>query len=281
MSFRYVSNNGDVIEFGGDSPYYADADAFREYEVDYSMVRNTVTRFTNDPANVTFPITISAKTQEEGADLLDRLQQAFDHDVRANKAGRVEIDDYYTHAFVTTFGLSCDDSFGLWEVEVETKVLVPDPVWILERKKEFKTARDDDAAGGLNYPHNYPFNFYSGVTVDSIDNDLSWPCAVKIIVYGAASNPYIYIGDNRYEVDVEVPEGGLLIIDGLDKSQIELRDQYGNSQNVFNRRISGTQGSGTYIFEPIKSGVNPVTWDGSFNFDVILCGERSWAPCTI
>ena len=64
MSFRYVSNNGDVIEFGGDSPYYADADAFREYEVDYSMVRNTVTRFTNDPAKVTFPITISAKTQE-------------------------------------------------------------------------------------------------------------------------------------------------------------------------------------------------------------------------
>lgn len=281
MSFRYVSNNGSVIELGLKSPYFADADAFREYGVDYNMVRNTVTRFSHDPKEYKLPITISAATQEEGAALLDRLQQAFDHDVRANKAGRIEIDDYWTKAFVTTFGLSCDDSFGLWEVEVETKVLLPDPVWVLERKRAFSTARDDDAAGGLNYPHNYPFNFYSGVTVDSIDNDLSWPCAVKIIIYGAASNPYVYIGSNRYEVDVEVPEGGLLIIDGLDKSQIELRDRYGNVQNVFNRRISGTQGSGTYIFEPIPSGVNPVTWDGSFDFDVILCGERSWPPCSI
>lgn len=281
MTFRYVSNNGTTIELGLKSPYFADADAFREYGVAYNMVRNIVTRFSHDPKEYPLPITISAATQEEGATLLDRLQQAFDHDVRANKAGRIEIDDYWTKAFVTTFGLSCDESFGLWEIEVDTKVLLPDPVWVLERKRSFSTARDDDAAGGLNYPHNYPFNFYSGVTVDSIDNDLSWPCAVKIVIYGAASNPYVYIGDNRYEVDVEVPEGGLLIIDGLDKSQIELRDRYGNSQNVFNRRVSGTQGSGTYVFEPIPSGVNPVTWDGSFDFDVILCGERSWPPCSI
>lgn len=281
MTFRYVSNNGTTIELGLKSPYFADADAFREYGVAYNMVRNTVTRFSHDPEEYPLPITISAQTQEEGAALLDRLQQAFDHDVRANKAGRIEIDDYWTKAFVTTFGLSCDESFGLWEIEVDTKVLLPDPVWVLERKRSFSTARDDDAAGGLNYPHNYPFNFYSGVTVDSIDNDLSWPCAVRIVIYGAASNPYVYIGDNRYEVDVEVPEGGLLIIDGLDKSQIELRDRYGNSQNVFNRRISGTAGSGTYVFEPIPSGVNPVTWDGSFDFDVILCGERSWPPCSI
>ena len=50
-------------------------------------------------------------------------------------------------------------------------------------------------------------------------------------------------------------------------------------ENVFNKRISGTPGSGTYIFEPIPSGVNPITWDGSFSFDVILCGERSFIPC--
>lgn len=280
MTFRYVSNNGDAIEFGGASPYFADPDAFRDYEVDYNMVRNTVTRFSHEPASLTLPITISADTEEEGAALLDRLQKAFEHDVRAMRAGRFEIDDYWAAAFVSAFVLSCDDSFGLWEVEVECKVLLPDPVWVLERTREFSAERDGEEGRGLNYPHNYPFNFYSGVSIDTIDNDLSWACPVRIVIYGAATNPYIYIGDNRYEVDVEVPEGGLLVIDGLDKSKIELRDRYGNTENVFAKRISGAQGSGTYVFEPIPPGVNPVTWDGSFSFDVILCGERSFPPCT-
>ena len=280
MSFRYVSNNGDTIDFGLESPYFADADALRSYDVGYNMVRNAVTRFNHEPASISLPISISARSEAEGAALLDRLQQAFDHDVRDSRAGRFEVDDYYTKAFVTTFEFSCDESLGLYEIELETKVLLPNPVWVLESKRSFNPSQDDREMRGLNYPYNFPFNFCSGVLTRNIVNPLSWPCAVRIIIYGVAHNPYIYIGGNRYEVDVDVPEGGLLVIDGLDKSRIELRDQYGKSENVFNRRISGTQGSGTYIFEPIPSGVQTVTWDGSFAFDVYLCGERSWLPCT-
>ena len=280
MTFRYVSNNGDTIEFGGDSPYYADSDAMRSYEVKASLVRNAVTRFTHEAASVNLPISISAGTQEEGAALLDRLQQAFDHDVRANKAGRLEIDEYYANAFITTFGFDCDDALGLWETEVEAEVLLPNPVWILESRKSFNPSLGDVVSGGLNFPYNYPYNYCSGVTSRMITNPLSWPCAVRIVIYGEAHNPYVYIGDNRYEIDADVPEGGYLVIDGLDKSKIDLVDQYGNVTNVFDKRISGIAGSGTYIFEPIPSGYNPVTWDGSFKFDVVLCGERSWAPCT-
>lgn len=281
MTFRYVSNNGDTIEFGIGSPYYADADALRKYEVDYDMVRNAVTRFNHEAASIALAISISAGTQDEGAQLLDRLQQAFDHDVRSNKAGRLEIDEYYTHAFITTFGFSCDDSLGLWETEVDAKVLLPNPVWILESTRKFNPTDGNAERRGLNYPHNFPFNFCGGVATRRIVNPLSWECPVRIVIYGEAHNPYVYIGDNRYEVDVDVPAGGLLIIDCLDKSKIELRDQYGNSTNVFDKRISGVKGSGTYIFEPIPSGENAVTWDGSFPFDVTLCGERSWAPCSI
>lgn len=280
MIFQYVSNNGDTIPFGGDSPYYADSDAFRSYKVDYDLVRNAVTRFTHEAAGFAFPITISAATEAEGAALLDRLQQAFEHDVRMNTAGRVEIGDYYARAFATSFVLSCDDSLGLYEIEVEAKILLPYPMWVLESSKSFNPSDGGATSRGLNYPYNFPFNFNSGITSRQITNPLSWPCAVKIVIYGEAHNPYVYIGDNRYEIDVDVPEGGLLVIDALDKSKIELRDQYGNVENVFNKRISGTPGSGTYIFEPIPSGVNPITWDGSFSFDVILCGERSFIPCT-
>lgn len=280
MSFRYVSNNGDTIEFGGDSAFYADSDAFRNYDTDYTLVHNAVARFNREAATHALPITIFADTETQGAALLDRLQQAFDHDVRAHKAGRFEIDEYYAHAYVPTFEFSCGDSHGLYEIEVDAKVLLPNPVWILESRKSFNPSDGGDTSRGLNYPYNFPFNFKAGVSIRQITNPLSWPCAVRIVIYGEAHNPYIYIGDNRYEVDVDVPDGGTLTIDGLDKSQIVLRDQYGNATNVFDRRISGAQGSGTYVFEPIPSGVNAVTWDGSFPFDVVLCGERSWAPCT-
>lgn len=280
MSFRYVSNNGDAISFGGASPFYADSDAFRSYEVDYSLVHNAVSRFTHEAAEYTLPIAISASTQGEGAALLDRLQQAFDHDVRARHAGRFEIDEYYAAAYVPSFEFSCEDSLGLYEIEVIAKVLLPNPVWILESRRSFNPSDGSERRRGLNYPYNFPFNYIGGIATRQITNPLSWPCAVRIVMYGEAHNPYVYIGGNRYEVDVDIPQGGTLTIDGLDKSQIVLRDQYGNAQNVFNRRIGGGQGSGTYVFEPIPSGVNNVTWDGSFAFDVVLCGERSWAPCT-
>ncbi len=281
MSFRYVSNNGDTLDFGGVSPYYADADAFRKYETKYDLVRNAVTRFNHEAVSYDLPITISAESETEGAALLERLQQAFDHDVRAHHAGRFEIDDYYTHAYAYAFQLECDDSLGLFEIEVSAKVLLPNPVWILESTKSFNPSDGGATMRGLNYPYNFPFNYVSGVTFRQIVNPLSWPCSVRIVIYGEAHNPYIYIGGNRYEVDVDVPDGGTLTIDGLDKSQIVLKDQYGNAENVFNKRIDGASGSGTYVFEPIPPGVNAITWDGSFAFDVVLCGERSWAPCTI
>lgn len=281
MSFCYVSNNKTTIEFGAASPYFADADMLRKYSIKYSAVRNTVTHFERDPVEFSLPVTISTQSQVEGMRLLDRLQQAFEHDIRAKKPGRLKVDGYYSDAYVTTFGFVCNDSLGLYEIELTTNVLLPNPVWIYEQKHEFNVSRGDGDGQGLNYPHNYPFNFYSGVSANTIKNSFSWSCPVRIVIYGPATNPYIHIGNNRYEVRVDVPAGGMLTIDGLDKSQVLLCDRYGNSENVFSERLPGTQGSGTYIFEQIPPGVNQVVWDGSFSFDVVLLSERNWVPCTI
>lgn len=279
VTFRYESNGNDVIELDGSSSYFADADALRSYEVAYDMVKNAVTRFKRDAATFELPITISAETPDEGARLLDRMQLAFDHDVRLGKPGRIVLDGYYAQAFVTTFGLSCEEMHGLFEITTRATVLLPDPVWINERTVEFNIDPGSDAVNGLNYPHDYPYDYAGGVYVSKLVNLLSWPCAVRIVIYGPASNPYVHIGGNRYEVDVEVPDGGMLVIDGLDKSKIELRDQYGRAENVFSKRIPGIPGSGTYIFEEVPPGHHAITWDGTFRLDVTLLGERSWVPC--
>lgn len=279
VTFRYVSNSNETIELDGSGPYFADADILRSYEVAYDMVRNAVTRFKREPATFELPITVSAQTPEEGARLIERLQLAFDHDVRLGKPGRIVLDGHYAHAFVTTFGLSGEDMHWLFEVRVNATVLVPDPVWISDETLEFNIDPGSDAVNGLNYAHDFAFDYAGGVYASELENPLSWPCPARIVVYGPASNPYVYIGDNRYEIDVDVPEGGKLVIDGLDKSKIELFDRYGRAENVFSKRIAGAPGSGTYIFEEVPPGRHAITWDGTFHLDVTLLGERSWVPC--
>ena len=279
VTFRYVSNGNDVIELDGSGPYFADADTIRGYEVAYDMVKNAVTRFKREAATFELPITISAQTQQDGAQLLDRLQLALDYDVRLGKPGKLVLDGFYSHAYITAFAISTEDMHGLFEITVQTSVLVPNPVWISEKTLEFNIDPGSNAVNGFDYAYDYPHDYTGGVYASELENQLSWPCAARIVVYGPASNPCVFIGDNRYEVDVDVPEGGMLIIDGLDKSKIELLDRYGRSENVFSMRIAGVPGSGTYIFEEVPPGRHVITWDGTFRLDVTLLGERSWVPC--
>lgn len=279
MTFRYISNNRDTIEFDGESPYFADADVLRGYEISYDMVRNVVTRFKHDAAVVALPIKISASSPEEGAELFDKMQRAFEHDVRIGEAGRLELDSYHANVFITTFSVDPDDMHDLFEITVQASVLFPSGVWIRENTLNFSIGEDSDARNGFDYPYDFDFDYAGGVFASTLVNDFSWPCPVRIIVYGPASNPFVYIGDNRYEVDVDVPAGGKLVIDGMNKSKIDLLDQFGNVQNVFNRRIPGVAGSGTYIFEQVKPGHHAITWDGSFLLEVTLLGERSMVPC--
>lgn len=279
VTFRYESNGKEIIELDGSGPYFADADVLRGYEVAYDMVKNAVTRFRRDAASFELPITISAKSPQEGAELLDRMQLAFDHDVRLGKPGRLILDGYYTHTFITAFALSREDMHDLFEIVVQANVLVPDPVWISEMTLEFNIDPGSDTVNGFDYAHDYSYDYTGGVYASKLENPLSWPCAARIVIYGPASNPCVYIGSNRYEVDVEVPDGGMLVIDGLDKSKIDLFDRYGRPENVFSSRIPGAPGSGTYIFEEVPPGYNAITWDGSFRLDVTLLGERSWVPC--
>lgn len=278
MTFRYVSSNGEAFDFEDASPYYADGDALRIYDISYDMIRNTVTRFNHDAPSLPLPIRISAATPQEGAELLDNLQKAFDHDVRMSTPGRIELDGFYVNAYVTTFGIEEEEMHDLFEIALQTNVLLPNPRWIREITKHFPAYAGVEG-GGFNFPIDFPFDFGVVREPDKVNALTSWPCGVRITIYGPASKPSVAIGQNRYEVNVEVKTGGRLVIDCMDKSKIDLYDQYGNVENVFGKRADGAAGSGTYVFEEVPAGDNIVSWDGSFALDITLYHERSFVPC--
>ena len=132
----------------------------------------------------------------------------------------------------------------------------------------------------LDYPHDYQYDYMESSSSTEITTSVLTPSDVRITIFGAVSNPYIIVGDNRYQVNVNVPAGGYLVIDGRDKT-ITLTLADGTQQNAFGYGVRGSgMGGGAYIFEPIKGGAQSVQWSGAFGFDLAWYedeGEPPWS----
>lgn len=130
----------------------------------------------------------------------------------------------------------------------------------------------------LDYPFDYEYDYQKTSYAGSVEPSVLTPSDVHIVVYGPAVNPYVIVGGNRYEVDITVPAGGYLTVDGRDKT-IKLTLADGTVQNAFSYGVrGGGAGGGSYIFERIPSGMNEVTFDGSFGFDLGWYEEEGEPP---
>lgn len=131
---------------------------------------------------------------------------------------------------------------------------------------------------GLDYPHGYPHDYSESATSPDVESSVLTPSDVRIVVYGPAVNPYVIVGGNTYQVNVTVPSGGYLTIDGRDKT-IVLTLADGTTRNEFAAGVRGSGlGGGSYIFEPLQPGIQDVTWDGSFGLDFGWYEEEGEPP---
>lgn len=135
-------------------------------------------------------------------------------------------------------------------------------------------------SGGLDYPYDYEHGYSQPTTGGQVNTNTIVPCVPRIIFYGAASNPYIIISGNKYEVDVNVASGARVEVDGKFKTVKHIA-QDGTVIDAFADAHRGSgEGSGEYIFQPIPPGVNEITWDDSFGVDVQWyeeTGEPPWS----
>lgn len=155
------------------------------------------------------------------------------------------------------------------------------PVEVRNIKLEVGSEPTPYEATYLDYPHDYPYDYSKSSATDSITPSVLTPSDVRLVVYGAAVNPYIIVGGNRYQVNVSVPAGGYLVVDGREKTiMLTLAD--GTVQNVFSSGVRGDgAGGGSYIFERIPAGTSEVTYDGSFGFDLGWYEEEGEPPWSL
>ena len=140
--------------------------------------------------------------------------------------------------------------------------------------KFYASAVDADS-GYLDYEYDF-LHDYKGKTAGEgrITNDTAVPCRMKIMVYGPAVNPKIWIGEHYYSVLCTLDEGDTLTIDQVNETVIRETGELGHRKkiNEFNNRSKEES-----VFTPAPIGQSSVNWSGSFYFEITMYKERDEA----
>jgi hypothetical protein len=123
--------------------------------------------------------------------------------------------------------------------------------------------------GGMDNSFDHPYEYAVRMNGRSIVCDSFSGSAFRLLIYGECINPTVNIGGHAYTVNGTVGNGETLLIDSMAKT-ITLKTAYGNTVNYFDKRSRDS-----YIFEPIPSGKNAVTWSGDFGFELTVIEKRS------
>ena len=261
---------GQSVQLDGPSAFVGIAEEMRSREWDYDLgYRDLVT--------ATRPARTVDVTFHADYDTADELRRVADADVMARTPGTfVAQKEWKQRGYILASDV---DDIHYGRLSTGLKIALLDGAWW---RLVIKTFMMDTSGGGeyLDYPHDYAFD-YQISTSAIITPSVLTPSDVYLVVYGPVVNPYIIVGGNRYQVNVSVPSGGYLVVDGREKTiMLTLAD--GTVQNVFSSGVRGSgAGGGSYIFEKIPAGTSEVTYDGSFGFDLGWYEEEGEPPWSL
>ena len=207
----------------------------------------------------------------------DQLRRVADADVMSATPGIFLAQNEWRQRGYILASQPNDIHYG--RLSTELKIALLDGAWWRLVTKSFIPTGEESIDGEyLDFPHDYEHDYGNPGAAPYVESSTLTPSDVRIIVYGPATNPSIAVGGNTYQVNVTVPSGGYLIVDGREKT-ITLILANGTAQNAFPYGVRGSgQGSGTYIFEPLQPGSQEVTFSGDFGFDFGWYEEEGEPP---
>lgn len=173
---------------------------------------------------------------------------------------KIEFDSIYRQQY-TSVKMTIIMLDGKWSRYLGTTIVSP------ELQASVMSAESE--SDYLDFPYNYDYDYsppYDIRTINIPRVGIYYP--VIITISGPISKPEITIGGNKYSVDVNVPDGSNLVINGIDKT-VTLTNELGVTENVFDKALRGDgEGSGEYIFHALSSGENDIVYSESFSFTV-------------
>lgn len=268
----YVNCKGESFDLMGDSAYYSEC-PIRDYEWAYDVSIGKVTRFYRDLREVEVPVTVTGPPEER-----DRMVDVFESDVADRTPGTLVSGGWSIRCFVVA-----SEKPESWasrrSMAFVLRLLLVDESWTRELTVPFSPVRSPSGYKYLDFPIGFPFDLSPNRKAERVENPFRSASEFRLTVYGPAVNPYVMVGGNRYQVNVAVGDGGVLVIDSRARSCL-LRSVGGEERNVFGKRLKGGSLSDSYAFKKIPPGVSSVSWDNGFGFDLTIYGERSEPPWT-
>lgn len=274
-SARYVNHKGKSIDLNSGGIYVSSGE-LSDWSIAYSSTNGRLSSFRVEQGSIPLSLIVGGRTDAKGMAKRNELYETVAIDVEAERPGRLYVGEWYITGYIVE---SRKDRYWYTgaAAEYEMEFVSARPLWTREHDYSFRSMSREGVC--LVYPHGYPYDYAAPSSVGVLDSPSVLPSPVTITVFGPASNPRVTIGGNRYEVAAEVPDGGLLIIDGLDR-KITIRTEYGIEKNAFHLRVGKQKiGCGTFAFEPVPPGRSTVSWDGSFGFNAKVFErryERRW-----
>lgn len=189
--------------------------------------------------------------------------------------GKLIIGDWYMLCWLkgAEYGRTWYEDAGDFNLTLVTD----EPLWNREIPQTFKNMEDEESTG-LDYPHDYPFDYSKSNLAFNLQNASPRKCPVRITVEGPATKWDVRIDDNIYTMNLDLKQGERVVIDGRDMTTI-LYDNLGNPTNVFDK-IGGTfeEHSGSYIFEPAPAGESTISLTGIDAAEIVVYEQRDQRP---
>lgn len=204
---------------------------------------------------------------------LSAMSELLFHDLETKKAGRLWINGRYMSCWCTssTKKLSCD---FISRATVELTVYPERPVWCAEKLYRF-TCEVTEPTDGHCYMYSYPKRYGAGRRFLVINNEHYSASPMKIIFYGPADYPNIYLGSANIGINITLGFGEYAVIDQLTRDIYRVTPE-GTKVNCFNERIKN---GNTFTFAP--PGSSTVQLGSSCGVDIVLTEQRSEPTWTL
>lgn len=269
---KFINHLNESMEWGKNG-IYVNYNDLHDYSWSIVSENNKISQFEKGIVNKTIPLIIYCMDEEEGLAIKNRLMEIAEKDVLAMEYGKIVIGDYYLKCYITG-STKGNYLINKGYLEVTLTIATDLSQWVKETTQSFwkegsQVAKGDTTSNNLDYPYDYSYDYLNSLHERRIDNTGFVGSEFEIVIYGAVTNPVIYIGGHTYEVDCEISANEYLTINSRTKT-IVLTRYNGEKVNCFKHRNKQS-----YVFEKIPSGNNIVVWDGNWGFDITLFEERS------
>lgn len=264
---KYKNHLNEVFEFGKDG-IFVDTSDLHDYEWKVTSKNNRISAFDYSVSKRTLPVIIICKTEEDGIAARNRLLEVTEKDIMAMQHGRVIIGDYYFRCFVTK-SQKKDYLTNKRYMRITLTLTSDFPYWVKETTSVFRKLGEGGGGQNLDMLHDLPYDFFSGMGSKTLNNTGFADTNFRMVIYGACTNPAVYVSGHLYQVNCELEATDYLTIDSITK-KIFVTSNKGAITNAFNLRNRDS-----YIFTMIPPGRNSVTWEGDFGIDITLIEERS------